>query len=66
MPACAQHDGSYIEEFFAVTISTDTTSFSMRQWLEDFMNAPRTGVRRYQMDGSNDTSGRRMRTTRCR
>lgn len=65
MPSCAQHDGSFSDSFFAVTLSTSATSFTMREWLEEFMKAPRTGVRRYQIDGANDPAGRRMTTTQC-
>ncbi|HEX2062512.1 MAG TPA: hypothetical protein VHK90_17360 [Thermoanaerobaculia bacterium] len=35
--------------------------WSMRQWLEEFMNAPRSGVRRYKVDGAPG-----MDTTRCK
>jgi hypothetical protein len=66
MPACGQHDGAFSDDpFFAVTITTSATSFSMRQWLEDFMAAPRTGVRKYQIDNALDAAGRRMRTGPC-
>ncbi|HVE70178.1 MAG TPA: hypothetical protein VNI54_02330 [Thermoanaerobaculia bacterium] len=66
MPSCGQHEGSYADDpFYAVTISTSATSFSMRQWLEEFMSAPRSGVRRYQIDNALDAGGRRMSTTRC-
>jgi len=65
MPSCGQHDGSFSDSFFAVTIATNATSFSMREWLQEFMNAPRTGVRRYQIDNATDPAGRRMTTTRC-
>lgn len=65
MPACAEHEGAFGNDgFYATTISTNAGSFSMRQWLEEFMNAPRTGVRRYQIDGATDGNGL-MRTTRC-
>jgi hypothetical protein len=65
MPSCGQHDGAFSDAFFAVTISTTATSFTMRQWLEDFMAAPRSGVRKYQIDDALDTAGRRMRTSQC-
>ena len=66
MPACGQHDGSYSDDpFYETTITTNATSFSMRQWLEEFMAAPRTGVRRYQIDGALDPNSRRMTTARC-
>jgi Pectinacetylesterase len=65
MPSCGQHEGSFSDAFFASTISTSATSFTMRQWLEDFMAAPRSGVRRYQIDNALDTAGRRMRTSQC-
>jgi hypothetical protein len=65
MPDCGQHDGSFSDAFYAVTIATTATSFSMRQWMEEFMAAPRSGVRRYQIDDALDPSSRRMNTTRC-
>jgi Pectinacetylesterase len=65
-PSCGQHDGAYSDNpFYDVTISTSATSFTMRQWLEEFMSAPRSGVRRYQTDGATDPAGRRMTTSRC-
>jgi hypothetical protein len=66
MPSCGHHEGSYEDNGYQrVTISTSATSFSMRQWIEEFMRAPRSGVRRYQIDNAIDSSGRRMSTTRC-
>ena len=66
MPVCGQHDGSFSDApFYGTTIATDATSFSMRQWLEDFMSAPRSGVRKWQIDGAQDAAGRTMRTSRC-
>jgi Pectinacetylesterase len=66
MPQCGQHDGSFSDDpFFAVTIATDVAAVTMRQFLEDFMKAPRSGVRRYLIDAATDASGRRMRTTQC-
>lgn len=66
MPECGQHDGSYSDDpFYETTIATSTGSFTMRQWLEEFVTAPRTGVRRYQIDGANDPLGKRMSTTQC-
>jgi Pectinacetylesterase len=66
MPNCGHHEGAYDNNsFFSVTVSTSATSFTMRQWLEDFMSAPRTGVRRYQIDGALDPQGRPMSTTKC-
>ena len=66
MPACGQHEGAYSDNpFYDVTIATDATSFTMRTWLEEFMSAPRSGVRRYQIDNALDSGGRRMRSTRC-
>jgi hypothetical protein len=65
MPACGEHEGSFADDsFFASTISTDTTSFTLRQWIEEFVAAPRSGVRRYQVDGAASANGV-MRTTRC-
>lgn len=66
MPACGQHDGAYSDNpFYGATITTSATSFTMRQWLEEFMAAPRSGVRRYQIDGALDPAGRRMATAQC-
>ena len=66
MPSCGQHEGSYTDNpFYGVTITTSATSFSMRQWVEEFMSAPRSGVRRYQIDGALDPAGRRMTTSKC-
>ncbi|HEX7830332.1 MAG TPA: pectin acetylesterase-family hydrolase [Thermoanaerobaculia bacterium] len=67
MPQCSQHEGSFDDDSFqGATIATEgSASFSMREWTEEFMNAPRSGVRRYKIDGVNDLSGAAMRTTRC-
>jgi hypothetical protein len=65
LPDCAQHDGAYGDNFFDVTIATTATSFTLRQWLEEFLAAPRTGVRRWQIDDALDSAGRRMNTTKC-
>ncbi len=67
MPSCNNHEGAYNDNgFFGVTVAADTASWSMREWLEEFMAAPRSGVRRYLIDGGTDASGRAMRTTQCR
>lgn len=68
MPECAQHEGAFEDDSFqGATIATeDGASFSMRQWLEDFMSAPRNGVRRFRVDGATDTGGGRMDTTKCK
>ncbi|MGN6184377.1 MAG: pectin acetylesterase-family hydrolase [Thermoanaerobaculia bacterium] len=62
MPACGQHEGSFEDEgFFDATIATEgSASFSMRQWTEEFMKAPRNGVRKYKVDGIDG-----MTTTKC-
>jgi hypothetical protein len=67
MPACGQHDGSFIDPgFYGTTISNGTTSFTMRTWLEQFMSSPRAAVRQYQIDGVRDPGGQLTRTTKCR
>lgn len=66
MPNCAMHDGVYDSgSFYKTVISTSATSYSLRQWVEQFMTAPRLGVRAYQIDGLPDSAGRLARTTQC-
>lgn len=65
MPNCGQHDGAYSNNFFAVTIATSAASFTLPQWLDNFLTAPRAGVHRGQIDGFTDPGGRLMLTTRC-
>ncbi|HEY3056675.1 MAG TPA: pectin acetylesterase-family hydrolase [Thermoanaerobaculia bacterium] len=66
MPQCARHDGAYDNaSFYKTVISTSATAYSLRQWLEQFMSAPRLGVRAWQIDGLTDSAGRFARTTQC-
>ncbi len=66
MPACARHDGAYNDDsFFNATISTRVSSYTMRQWLEEFMNAPPLGGRLWQIDGAEDANRNPARTTQC-
>ena len=67
MTDCQSHEGAYLDDtFFRSTISTSATSYTMRQWLEEFMKAPRAGMPAWQIDGGRDASGREMNMTRCR
>jgi hypothetical protein len=67
MTDCQNHEGAYLDDtFFRSTISTSATSYTMRQWLEEFMNVPRLGAVGGQIAGSKDASGRIMRMSRCR
>lgn len=66
MPSCGSHEGSFQDDaFFGTRISSGGTSFSMREWLEEFIAAPRSGVRQYLIDGAMGAGGT-MRTTQCR
>ena len=67
MTDCQSHEGAYLDDtFFRSTISTSATSYTMRQWLEEFMKAPRAGLPAWQIDGARDAAGREMNMTKCR
>ena len=51
--------------FFGSTIATNTTSVTLREFLEQFMAAAPAGIRRFRIDGASDATGV-MKTTRCR
>ena len=61
MPQCGKHDGAYDKDsFYNATITAGASSFSMRQWVEEFMAAPRFGAKASLIDGVNGA-----KTTKC-
>jgi hypothetical protein len=62
MPQCAKHDGAYDNDsFYNATMAAGSSSYSMRQWVEEFMTAPRLGTKKSLVDGVNGAT-----TTKCK
>ena len=66
MPMCRSHNGAYDDKpFFATGITYLGTTVSMRQWIEQFMVAPRFGPTQWRIHGYQDPGGNIMATAPC-
>lgn len=63
MPDCTSHAGAFEDApFFETEMSNSVSTYSMRTWLEGFMNVPRTNRKGWRIDGWDDGSGNTMST----
>jgi hypothetical protein len=58
MPDCTTHAGTFEDDsFFDTTMSYLDTTYSLREWLEHFVNAGRVDLRGWRIDGWSDPQG---------